>query len=380
MLPSMRIAYGVMGYGRGHSTRTRAILPALMREHEVTVFAGGDAFDMLSPDFPTVRIPTLGYAYGGSGAASLAATVRANAGLTAEVLLGGRSLQAVMQELLDRDIDLVISDSEAWTHQAAQRLGIPRISFDHVGVIAFCEPHCPPELAWRGWRDGFGYRQLMGRPDRILISSFYPAKALHAGTELVGPILRPEVRDAQPVAGDHLLVYLNRGKDQYTPRLERVLTELELPVVIYGTREVGVRDNLSFRAIDPVGFVRDLASCRAVLSTAGNQLIGEALHLRKPVLTLPERVFEQELNASIVERLGIGRRSSFETLGVDQVEMFLADLPACAARMANLSGDGSQAALATLRRFIDELRPRCLARARQVSPGMPSSLLGGLIL
>lgn len=376
----MRIAYGVMGYGRGHSSRTRAVLPALMQEHEVTVFAGGDAHDMLSRDFPTVRIPTLGYVYGNHGAASFGATLRANAGLTAQVMFGGPSLQTVMQELLDRDIDLVISDSEAWTHQAARRLRLPRISFDHVGVIAFCEPHCPPELSWRGWRDGYGYRQLMGKPDRILISSFYPAKALHPGTEIVGPILRPEVRDAQPTGGEHLLVYLNRGKDQYTPRFERMLTELDLPVVIYGTGERGTRENLVFREIDPLGFVRDLASCRAVMSTAGNQLIGEALHLRKPVLALPERVFEQELNGWIVECLGIGRRSSFDTIGIDQIEMFLADVPACAARMASLAGDGSAAALDTLRRFIDELKPRCLARQRMSAPRAWPSVLGGLIL
>ena len=40
----MRIAYGVMGYGRGHAMRTMSVLPALMAEHEVTVFAGGDAY------------------------------------------------------------------------------------------------------------------------------------------------------------------------------------------------------------------------------------------------------------------------------------------------------------------------------------------------
>ena len=36
----MRIAYGVMGYGRGHAMRARAVLPSLMEEHEITVFAG----------------------------------------------------------------------------------------------------------------------------------------------------------------------------------------------------------------------------------------------------------------------------------------------------------------------------------------------------
>jgi len=56
----MKIAYGVMGYGRGHAMRTSAVLPSLMQEHAITVYAGGDAYDVLSPLFPTVRIPTLG--------------------------------------------------------------------------------------------------------------------------------------------------------------------------------------------------------------------------------------------------------------------------------------------------------------------------------
>lgn len=353
----MRIAYGVMGYGRGHSTRVRAVLPALMHEHEVTVFAGGDAHDMLATDFPTVSIPTLGYVYGRDGRASFASTLTANARQTTQLLLGGESLQEVMAEFRRRGINLVISDSEAWTHQAARRLGIPRISFDHVGVIPFCKPHWPAELAWRGRRDAWGYKRLMGRPERVVVSSFYPVQPLSPATRAVGPILRPEVLAATPGTGNYLLCYFNRGHLQYTPRLEAELRELDLPVVIYGTPETGVRGNIVFRPIDPLRFVEDFAGCRAVLATAGNQLIGEALHFRKPVFALPERVFEQELNAWIVERLGIGRSGRFSTLTADEIELFLAEAPACRARMEGLGGDGTADAVASLRRFIEELNP-----------------------
>jgi len=353
----MRIAYGVMGYGRGHATRARAVLPALRREHEVTVFAGGDAYAMLANDFPTVRIPTLGYAYGRDGRASFTTTLMANARQTTGLLLGGESLRQVMDELRKREIDLVISDSEAWLHQAARRLRIPRISFDHVGVIAFCEPHFPSELAWRAYRDAWGYRRLMGQPDRVLISSFYPAQPRASTTRIVGPILRPEVLTAQPQSGDYLLAYFNRGHLQYSPRIEQELLELEMPVVIYGTAQEGDHDNLSFRPIDPLRFVEDFAGCRAVLATAGNQLIGEALHLRKPILALPEQVFEQELNAWLVDRLGIGRRADLVNLTAGEIELFLADAPACAARMEAFAGDGSEAAIAALQEFIAELRP-----------------------
>ncbi|MBN2447789.1 MAG: hypothetical protein JXO22_13745, partial [Phycisphaerae bacterium] len=52
----MRIAYGVMGYGRGHATRTAAVLPTLMRRHDVLVLGGRDAYAALSADYPVVRI------------------------------------------------------------------------------------------------------------------------------------------------------------------------------------------------------------------------------------------------------------------------------------------------------------------------------------
>ena len=370
----MRIAYGVMGYGRGHATRVRAVLPALCAEHEITVFAGGDAYDLLAPDYDTVRIPMLGYAYGSSGQASFGATIGANARLTSELLFGGASVQALMKDFRSRGIQIAISDSEAWTHAAARRLSIPRISFDHVGVIAWCAPHFPPELAWRGRRDGWGYRRLMGQPERVLISSFYPAVPLAASTRVVGPILRPEVL-AQPAStGDYLVAYFNRGAHQYSARVEQALTNLDLPVRVYGTRLEGQRENLTFRPIHPTAFLQDLAGCRAVIATAGNQLIGEALHFRKPVLALPERVFEQQLNAWTVDRLGIGRAGHLAELTTDAIELFLTDSAACAARMEALAGDGREAAVATLRQFIEELRPA----ARSPAPGPAAGTEAGL--
>jgi len=42
--------------------------------------------------------------------------------------------------------------------------------------------------------------------------------------------------------------------------------------------------SLSFHPVDNDAFVRDLVTCEAAITTAGNQLIGEAFHLGKPVL------------------------------------------------------------------------------------------------
>ena len=228
----MHIAYGVMGYGRGHAMRTMSVLPALMAEHEVTVFAGGDAFEVLAPLYPTVKIPTIGYRYNDRGGHSLLRTIGGNAGPMADLLLRGPGMVAVEKAMRSRGIDLVISDSEAWTHRAAAHLRIPRISFDHVGIIAWCRPNFPPELWLAGQRDALGYRALMGEPERVLISSFYPAEPYRDDARIVGPMLREIVKAQKPSQGDYLLAYFNKGAHQYRAHVDRTLRLLEMPVRI----------------------------------------------------------------------------------------------------------------------------------------------------
>ncbi len=351
----MRIAYGVMGYGRGHAMRTMSVLPALMAEHDVTVLAGADAYEVLAPRFPTVRIPIIGYQYNTAGTQSLGKTISKNFSPMSDLLFGGEGMAQVEQEFRARGIQAVISDSEAWTHRVAQKLDIPRISFDHVGIIAYCKPHFPPDLWALGMRDAWGYRALMGVPERILISSFYPAEGAYPQVKVIGPMLRDEVLAAQPTPGDYLLAYFNKGEHQYLPHIDRALRLLDAPVIVYGTKHRGVHDNLDFRAPSVDGFVRDLAGCRAVLSTAGNQLIGEAIHFGKPILALPEKAFEQRLNAHMIERMGVGQAGDLMRLTPSDIDRFLGNDSWFRSNMASHRGNGRQAAIDALRGHLAEL-------------------------
>lgn len=351
----MRIAYGVMGYGRGHAMRTMSVLPQLMLDHEVTVFTAQDAYEVLAPKFLTVRIPMVGYRYNAHGSHSTLKTIAENFSPMADLMLHGEGMAQVEHEFKARGIQVVISDSEAWCHKAAQRLSIPRISFDHVGILAYCKPHFPPELWLTGMRDALGYRSLMGIPERILISSFYPAEGKYPGVKLVGPMLRDVVKATKATRGDYLLAYFNKGEHQYRPHIDRALRELDIPVRVYGTSHHGQIENLDFRPLSNDQFVKDLAGCRAVLSTAGNQLIGEAIHFGKPILAVPEDAFEQRLNAHMIERMGVGMRSSFGGLTPSDVDRFLANENNYRSYMKEHAGDGREEAIATLNRFIEEL-------------------------
>jgi uncharacterized protein (TIGR00661 family) len=219
----MRIVYGVHGYGWGHATRALGVLPDLMRRHEVLVLAGGDAHRALAAFGPVTRIPTLTYVYGAGGSVEVVGTLRDNASRVYDVLGRGETYRRIARLLVDFRPDIAICDVDPWTHRIAEMLRIPRISFDHFGILAYCRP----PMAWRDrlrcLRDIGVYRLLTGTPDRVIVSSFYEAPARFPGARCVGALLRDAAFGMKAERGDYLLAYFNKGSHQYTPRIESAL-------------------------------------------------------------------------------------------------------------------------------------------------------------
>jgi uncharacterized protein (TIGR00661 family) len=204
-------------------------------------------------------------------------------------------------------------------------------------------------------RDVLAYRGLMGRPDRVIVSSFYDGGMREPHVRFVGPLLREEVLRATSVHGDHLLAYFNRGDHQLSPQIEQAMQELGVPVVVYGTTRRGDDRNLTFRPPSNRPFIDDLARCRAVFSTAGNQLVGEAMWLGKPLLVMPEHTVEQRLNAAAVERLGIGMQVHPDHVTRDSFRRLLADEERYRDAAVRGARDGRVEAIAALESFAREL-------------------------
>ncbi len=351
----MRIAYGIHGYGRGHASRALAVLPELTRRHELLILAGGDAYDALAGEYDVVRIPVLRYVMARGGRRSTRRTLAGAVPSVRGLVFDGPGMRLVRRAMQEFGADVAMSDSEAWTHRAARKLSIPRISFDHYGVLAYCD--WPMTAAQRivRWAEGRVYRWLMGgEPERIVVVSFYAPPPRRDGVRVVGPVLREAVRNAQPVRGDYLLAYFSNGQYHFTPRVEGALASADCPVVIYGVGREGAAGNLDFRPASNTRFIEDLARCRAVFATAGNQLISEAMHFRKPLLLLPEDSLEQRLNVAAIERMRIGMGTSRKRISAEQVRKFLACEPEFAANIP-AAVDGSGQAVEAIEQYAAEL-------------------------
>jgi uncharacterized protein (TIGR00661 family) len=353
----MRMIYGVFGYGRGHATRALAVLPQLERRHEVLLFASGMAFDILQREREVVRVPSIEYRYR-EAALDVGDTLRFNAGRAVDLLLGGAELGAVIDRMREFDPEVAICDVDPFTHRAAAALAVPRISFDHYGVLAWCRPPIVPSDRLRHLRDIAVYRLMTGRPDRVVVSSFYRAERRRPDVRLVGPLLRDAVHQVRGSHGEHLLAYFNQPA-LFTPRVEEALAQAGAPVIVYGTGRAGRSGALEFRAPAERGFLEDLARCRMVVGTAGNQLVGEAIHFGKPLLVMPEASVEQRVNAAAIVALGIGEQTSVERISPELLRAMLAHDHRYRERARFGERDGRDEAVRVLESLAKEIaRPR----------------------
>lgn len=352
-----KLLYGVHGYGRGHAVRAQAILPELTRRFDVLLAAGDDAYDQLRGDYLVLRIPTLRYYSDKRSRRSAFLTLKRNAPAFLDLLWKGPGFQMVLSEMKRFAPDVVLSDSEPWTHRAGRFLGIPRISFDHYGVMAYCRMDMPAWDRLTSLVESLVYRFLVCKPERIIVTAFYEGQPRRDGVRVVGPVLRPEVCREDPSVGEYLLVYFSNGPRHFTERIEQALRALDCPVKVYGLERTGMEGNIEFRPIGNEPFLRDLAGARAVFATAGNQLISEAIHFRKPLLLMPEQSLEQRLNARYVRRWGIGMRTTSREVTAELLREFLARRDEFAENIGAHRSSGTQEAVAAIEDAVAELVP-----------------------
>lgn len=346
----MKILYGVVGEGMGHAVRSRVVIEHLLRRgHEVEIMASGRAADFLAAKFRGVRrIHGLHIVYE-ENRVKLGATIGSN--LVAGA--GGipANVSAYFELIRQFAPEAVISDFDGWTYIYAKAHRLPVFSIDNMQIINRCRH---PKDVTAGHEIDFRLSQAfirgkLSRCDHYIVTTFFYPEVRKPRTTLVPPILRPEILEARPTRGEHLLVYQTA---EGNTGLARTLAATGMECRIYGMRrgiqEEQVEGNLRYRPFDEAGFIADLASSRAVVCGGGFTVLGEAVYLRKPTLSTPvQRQFEQVLNARWLERLGYGRAA--DSLADPAVlHSFLDAIPACEERLAGYEQEGNESLYAVL--------------------------------
>ncbi len=350
-----RIVYGVSGEGSGHSSRAREIASHLREKgHALWLVSYDRGYQNLKDDFDVFETEGLCIA-SEDNKVSVVRTFTENIKRLPE---GYRSLQELRRRVFKEfQPDCVITDFEPMTAYLANHYSLPLITIDNQHRMRYMKYDGPPHLKVEAQVTKNIIRAMVPRPDVSLVTTFHFGETTNDRTFLFPPILRREVLDQRPAKGDHVLVYLTGGFESFLDELNRFPRESFL---VYGYDRSDCVGVTTFKPFSKDGFLRDLATAKAVMATAGFTLISEALHLRKPYMAMPmQGQFEQELNAFQLERSGYGKRVT--EVVPEGIGDFLYRIPEYEERLQDYEAGDNQA----IKEKLDELLANDCALAHQ---------------
>ncbi len=369
-----KIFYSLAGEGRGHATRVQTIVDSLSKKHSITIFAPNHAYDLLKPLYKNaksrlrgirlVRIPGLSFHYNSRKELDYIKT--AYYGLRYYLALP-RLIHWIKKKIAKEKPDLIISDFDPALPRAARKMNLSFISLDHQHFLSTYDlSSLPWHLKLKTAMMAIVVNIMYAGQKETIVSSFYfpPLRKGIKNTRQIGVLIRNTVRDAQVAEGDYLLAYLRRFAGQ---NILDSLRKSGKPVKIYGLGAKPAEGNLEFKKVDNHGFVQDLAGCRALITTAGNQVIGEALYLKKPVLAMPEsKNFEQEINGHFIRESGTGLTVGFDELSPEIMHTFLDNLDEYKNNISSYPVYGNNEAVATIENHLYRAKEESRKKAREI--------------
>ncbi len=337
-----RMVYGVSGEGSGHSSRARVMLTHLLRlGHTIKVVSYDRGFANLKDDFDVFETEGLHIA-SDDNRVNKVKTFTDN---LKRLPRGQQRLNELRRTLFKAfRPQAVITDFEPMTAYLAHHYELPLISIDNQHRLRYMQYDCPAELKKDRQLTKTIIRAMIPSPDVALVTTFYQGEPTNNRTFLFPPILREEILALQPETQGHILVYLTSGFESFIEILKAFPRE---QFIIYGINREAREEHILYKLPSRDGFLHDLATCRAVMATAGFTLISEALHLHKPYLALPMTgQFEQEINAHFLSQIGCG--VNLRSIRPEAVGNFFYRLPELARRLAGYTAEGNHAILERL--------------------------------
>ncbi|MFD2562417.1 MJ1255/VC2487 family glycosyltransferase [Aquimarina rubra] len=320
----MKILYGVPGEGMGHATRAKVILTHLVKNHDVRIVSSDRAYLFLKNRFPnqTHQIKGFQFSYK-DGVVSKSKTTIDILKNAPENLVANFKKYKDLQDGFEPDI--VISDFESFTYLYAKYHRLPVISIDNMQIIDRGKLDIEiPESERVNYKIAKAVIQAkLPNCNQYLISSFFNIEVSKKNSILIPPIIREEILEAKPEAGNHILIYQSScSQERMIDLLNSISNENFL---LYGFNKEEKHGNVMLKKFSETEFIDNFRTAKAVLANGGYSFISEALFLKKPICTVPiKNQFEQYVNGAYIQKLGYGKM--LNDFASDGIKSFLLDL------------------------------------------------------
>ena len=317
------VFYCVCGEGMGHAIRTGVIVGKIKEDYDVYLFSSDRAYEYLKSKFDNV------YKIGGFNTVYINNKVNNLKTLASALKRNPANLKEGYETLYKkaRDLrpDVIVTDFEIYATMVSKLLNIPLISLDNIHMITQTKFDYPKDKYVEMVKAKGVIKTYVVKPKvHILTSFFYPKVRSGKNAVIYPPIIREDILKLEPKEGKHVIVYqTSKESVQLVRKLKSLNNE---KFIVYGFNKNEVDGNLTYKEFNEDVFYDDLASSKAVICNGGFTFISEAIHLKKPIYSVPAiGNFEQTLNGFYVEKLGYGEYH--ETMNAAKVKKFLSRLP-----------------------------------------------------
>ena len=326
------VFYCVCGEGMGHAIRTGVIVDRIKDKYDVYIFSSDRAYKYLKSKFDNVyEIGGFNTVYINNKVNNLKTFSDALKRNPTNIKVGYENLYKKARQLHP---DVIVTDFEIYATMVAKLRGIPLISLDNIHMITQTRIDYPKNHFAEMLKAKSVIKTYVIKPKvHILTSFFYPKIRSGKHAVLYPPIIREDILKLEPKTGDHIIVYqTSKESVRLVSRLKALKNE---KFIVYGFNKNEIDGNLTYKEFNEDEFYDDLASSKAVICNGGFTFICEAIHLKKPIYSVPAiGNFEQTFNGFYVQKLGYGEYH--ENLSAKKVYNFLKRLPRYQKRLAKV--------------------------------------------
>lgn len=326
------VFYCVCGEGMGHAIRTGVIVDKIKDKYDVYIFSSERAYKYLSSKFDNV------YEIGGFNTVYINNKVNNLKTLSDALKKNPTNMKIGYENLYKKAAqlkpDVIITDFEIYATMVSKLRSIPLISLDNMHIITQAKIDYPKHHLGEMLKAVGVIKTYVVKPKfHILTSFFYPKIKPRKNAVIYPPIIREDILKLKPKEGNHIIVYqTSRESEKLVKRLKALKSE---EFIVYGFNRNEIDGNLTYKEFNEDEFYDDLACSKAVICNGGFTFISEAIHLKKPIYSVPAiGNFEQTLNGFYVQKLGYGEYH--EVMSAQRVSKFLKRLPKYQERLAHV--------------------------------------------
>ncbi len=363
----IKIAYSICGEGHGHYGRNVEIIKELLKKLpncQIDLYLYGDTLNIFQKDkdicklINIYKIKGFRFIYRKSGIFTSLMSTGFNANnfdvffqivkltllyflflLTNKLLRFNFNFFKKYNIKYFKDFDFAITDLEPLLPRIALLRDKPFLTFDNQHAMLYGDV----DIKKFNFSERLEYLFIINflktyhpKSDLSILTTFseIPLKSKYKNrVEAIGPLIRNnivEVRDKINYE-DFILVYAHKVLGiKLFPILSNIKDQ---KFIIFTTDDFNndkflyKRDWLEYNSIDPIKFIDKLIKCKAVISSAGNTLLSEAIFLKKPFFGVGlQGLFEQRLNLYLLENAGWGEGCKISELTEAHVLSFLKNI------------------------------------------------------